>query len=823
MQPDRKRLPTDSPRKVQTEMTAFTGKRSDNKSTPNRSYAQATSNNRFEALSDPEDEDEIMADASSDSSDITPNTANTKTTVTADGSKEGCPSPLSRKEQRKLAKGDKKKATNQEVHLSKEANAALEKARKAKATLQKDSGNKPPPNEVANVEDTSGNSGKSTFDEEQQASVKATPKNVETTSQTVTSGTTDTSNLNTVSSIQKEIPAQKQQHNPYQSSKSKYPSKSSPSAGSVDKPISLKRGMLRTHIHRYTLRIKIISSKSEEEEQHLVQKTLQKFFDIVLQGDTKTIIPPYFELDRQDNSVADLSSTYNVKALDSYYSLKRYFSRLSPRSAEGFVWSSVILAQSIPFSTFMEKTRHSLENQAFSLWPKASDHELATDLGWFLYSTRQQDEDRIAEMLSSLTGEKIGAKWKPIRTTDGANRAKDKDKDNSGTRISALHLECASDRAQAIRQKLAKWYGSSSKMFPDGTKMRLVPPFNTILSTGNRQKYASLITRQSALNSRLGTCSSWEMSTNLLLDRPHPKTGLSFRQLMLSIPSLVFPGTPLFHTIDKQWRSESTVVFTFLPENESDARSLVAGLIPFLNDTVDSWYLNMFTPEAKIRHADSKWDHTTRQVFSADEFVVEEFLADDDEYNKSDEPTTEKPQRKVISDESNIEVNIPIVIDPEDFPKMYQDDDSVSTFHKAESSAKSPLAPSTKFNPVIVSNTPSLRESSTSTNKPSNVSYYEDGESISKLSDTQSRISTLEHDIKLLNSSFQNAFAEMKLQTQQQASQQKQHDDTLAEILALLKQKPKIAMESDLSPAAQDNPPKQSTGTGGSQGAAGPG
>ncbi len=120
--------------------------------------------------------------------------------------------------------------------------------------------------------------------------------------------------------------------------------------------------MLRPHIHRYTLRIKIISSKSEEEEQILVQKTLQKFFDIVLQGDSKSIIPPYFELDRADNSVPDLTSSFNVSALDFYYSLKRYFSRLSPRSADGFVWSSIILAQSVSFNSFMEKTRHSLEN-----------------------------------------------------------------------------------------------------------------------------------------------------------------------------------------------------------------------------------------------------------------------------------------------------------------------------------------------------------------------------------------------------------------------------------------------------------------------------
>ncbi len=189
-------------------------------------------------------------------------------------------------------------------------------------------------------------------------------------------------------------------------------SKQAVSPGSIDKQISLKNGMLCPHIHRYTLRIKVISSKSEEDEQTLVQRTLKKFFDIFVQGDSKSIIPPYFDLDRADKSIPDLSSTFNVDALDSYYSLKRYFSRLSPRNKEGYVWSSIVLAQSISFATFMDKTRHSLENQDFSLWPKASDHELASNVGWLLYSTRQQDEERIAEKISQLTGERIGAKWK---------------------------------------------------------------------------------------------------------------------------------------------------------------------------------------------------------------------------------------------------------------------------------------------------------------------------------------------------------------------------------------------------------------------------
>jgi hypothetical protein len=57
----------------------------------------------------------------------------------------------------------------------------------------------------------------------------------------------------------------------------------------------------------------------------------------------------------------------------------------------------------------MEKVKYSLDNQAFSLWPKASENETATDIGWFLYSTKQQDEDRLASLLTTLTNGNIGA------------------------------------------------------------------------------------------------------------------------------------------------------------------------------------------------------------------------------------------------------------------------------------------------------------------------------------------------------------------------------------------------------------------------------
>jgi hypothetical protein len=78
------------------------------------------------------------------------------------------------------------------------------------------------------------------------------------------------------------------------------------------------------------------------------------------------------------------------------------------------------------------------------------------------------------------------------------NRKKDVNDDSE--KVYALHLEAASDKARLVRDRLKQWYGSFKTSFPDGTKMRLVPPYNTILSMANKGKYATLIARQAALS-----------------------------------------------------------------------------------------------------------------------------------------------------------------------------------------------------------------------------------------------------------------------------------------------------------------------------------
>jgi len=228
----------------------------------------------------------------------------------------------------------------------------------------------------------------------------------------------------------------------------------------------------------------------------------------------------------------------------------------------------------------MDKARSSLVILDYGVFPKASDHEETAEIGWLLYSTRVQDEERIRNMLSLLVRENIGGKWRPSRTNDRYR----KDPGKTTPRTFALHLEGSSKRAGNIRQKRSRWYGLKATVFPVGMKMRLVQPIQYIISFNCKAKYSSFVARQAALSSRLCTSSTWELTANLVLDNKEPSSGLTLQQV-LTIPSQILGSKPMFHSIDHTWRSTNGITLSFLPENESDARSYIAGLIPYLKES----------------------------------------------------------------------------------------------------------------------------------------------------------------------------------------------------------------------------------------------
>jgi hypothetical protein len=347
------------------------------------------------------------------------------------------------------------------------------------------------------------------------------------------------------------------------------------------------------------------------------------------------------------------------------------------------------------------------------------------------------------------------------------------------------------DKLQEVQDKLLKWYSSSATKFPDGTKMRLVPTFTSLNSMNNKTKFASCLARQAALTAGLASAVTREISNNLLLDRKDPITKKSFRQILMEIVPENKPGATLFHTINRQFKSEAIVNFQFHPENASEANNLIAGLVPFLRDSGHSFHLKMFTPEALQRHAKAKWNPETREADSETDAELANLLAEDDDLNFTNEPTLEKAIKLHDQTTKNTSVTSNIPSFPkEHMPSMHNEDDSVSTFHHGNTVNLTSDQVSEEDSDDLV------EEEKTNSTTPSKspvgilrTPRTQDQDVLSRISmsDSASRISSLETEISAMNKTFHNEINKLQSQAKQQANAQVTHGTMLSEILEMLK------------------------------------
>jgi len=182
-------------------------------------------------------------------------------------------------------------------------------------------------------------------------------------------------------------------------------------------------------------------------------ETTTTFFTLVLQADESAITPPYLAGDRQTQGIQDLSAKYSPAQVRGMTSIKRHFHRLFPRAKGGQFYCNVILATTKAPAIIQDAMAIHLRDNRMGLWRPSIDEEQVSKIGWLLYSTCQQDEKQISRVLSTQTGEKIGARWWVIQTT--TNARKQHPTAVKSTEVRAIHLKYDSAVLQHAKHKVA--------------------------------------------------------------------------------------------------------------------------------------------------------------------------------------------------------------------------------------------------------------------------------------------------------------------------------------------------------------------------------
>jgi hypothetical protein len=221
----------------------------------------------------------------------------------------------------------------------------------------------------------------------------------------------------------------------------------------------------------------------------------------------------------------------------------------------------------------------------------------------------------------------------------------------------------------------------------------------------------------------------------------------------MAIPSSNHPSYPLFHCINKGWKEGSTVVFHFLPSNESEARMYISGLIAYLRATALPWYLDLFKPLARTRSLGTTWDPATKQLTSILDSNFTDTLQQDPLYDLTDS-TAALISNYPSSTSTSIVFDIPV----QDGTSIgfYKDTDSISTFR---SNVRSVLK---KKNSTGTTTTATSTPTQSVSFAPFKYSQKADDASLSRMSDTASKVASLETRFDKMETQITNAFARLE-------------------------------------------------------------
>jgi uncharacterized spore protein YtfJ len=437
------------------------------------------------------------------------------------------------------------------------------------------------------------------------------------------------------------------------------------------------RGTLpRKYLYRYDLKLQVPAS--EDPVAALIQAA-KAFWAQMLETDKTVALAPWAQEHQQDNplllSLAKFPTTLSV--------LKKYFSRAQPNTKGQTLYVSILMAHNTPYEEIMENIRWWLGEKKFGLWKRQVQSETVKPVGYLLYSTRALEPEYMKELVERAVNQhkkarkfgqnlELGFRWRVI-PMGKQGRIKEEDQ------VRALHIECPAEQFQVAKAILAEIYSADAESFPGGIKLRLVPDIYGVANPETRAKVLHLRARQATFLKKIMVMTSYEIASldyRFVDDEGYEG---SMRERLMWIASQERDYLSQFVSVTSQYNGTG-VVFTFIPQLESEARSLVASLIPLFRYEYGEDIKKFFKPDAWEMHEDTYWDPDLRVAVTPDDKRVDDIAEQDPEYQWLEEGAAVEL------------INVPKRPDPKE-KSLYGDDggDSVSTFRTGVASIKERL------------------------------------------------------------------------------------------------------------------------------------
>jgi hypothetical protein len=214
-------------------------------------------------------------------------------------------------------------------------------------------------------------------------------------------------------------------------------------------------------------------------------------------------------------------------------------------------------------------------------------------------------------------------------------------------KVRALHIECAKEHAAVVKEVFSDIYSANAKKFPSGIKLRFVPDIFTVVSQNTKAKVLHLRARQARFLKNVREMTSYEIASLDRCFRDRDSLEASIREWLMALKLTERDYLLQFVNVAPQFNSTG-VVFMFIPQLESEARSMVASIIPYFRYRYGDEIARIFKPDAWELHSETYWDPYLKEAITPDDEKVEQIAEMDLEYNweELEDRTNEKEAKR---------------------------------------------------------------------------------------------------------------------------------------------------------------------------------
>ena len=370
-------------------------------------------------------------------------------------------------------------------------------------------------------------------------------------------------------------------------------------------------------VSRVTLKITLDAS---DDPRGMAVQELKKFFIELVKADDTLQIYAWKDADEKKGRIRKPEKMpKTIKELQPYSSKLYVFDNKNKMT----IYPMFRIGHDKPLEDIREEIREWSRDTSNRMFYNMLQCESSSEIGWFLYSTQKMDSGALADEIADVMGVNVGLRWKMINLGTKGKVPEDK-------KVSTIAIEVDTKYKWQAQRRFIQFYGKeiqATDYYPNGIRLRFIKAKKDAVNAKERAKLDKLRERQKAFLTTIQTTQTWDI---VQLDYSAAPGQPTLRQMIMEITSEQYPGTPLFHSVDLDWRGEG-YVFEYSPKMQDEAECMVNYLQPYLDHHFpNAQVLNYFTDECIERCRDIKVDEKTGQVIDINSGVAELDLEKED-------------------------------------------------------------------------------------------------------------------------------------------------------------------------------------------------